>query len=84
MKYSHPCVPYLVDNRPRLNPVLLQIIRPPCIKCCNYPVYYLLFLSRFWKVHSALFIEPGKDLFEFIDSVVLNIMADLLQFRKLV
>jgi len=71
-------MPDLMNNCLRLRPFVFYVCHPPSVKGSNNPVNDLLLLAGFGEVHATLFIETGEDLFQSIDGIILDVMANLL------
>jgi hypothetical protein len=76
---SHSGRTDLVDDGLSFRPFLYVIGLPPVVHLVDDSVNQLLFLSRLGKGGLTLVIEAGQDLFEFIDSIVLDRMAQILR-----
>ena len=60
-------------------PFLYAIGLSPGIHLIDNPLNQVLLLSRLDKNGVTLIIEPGQDLFEFIDGIMLDRMAQILE-----
>jgi hypothetical protein len=70
---------YLLHNCLRLCPFVFYVCNPPVVKCRDNSVDNLLLLARFGKVGVTLFIEASENLFQSVDCIILDVMANLLQ-----
>jgi hypothetical protein len=70
---------YLVNHCLRLRPFIFEVSHPPSVKCSNNPVNDLLLLAGLGEVRATLFIETSENLFQSIDGIILDVMANLLK-----
>ena len=72
-------MPYLVHHCLRLRPFVFDICTLPRVKCSHNSIDDLLLFSGLGEVRATLFIETSENLFQSINGIVLNVMANLLK-----
>ena len=72
-------MPYLVHHCLRFRPFVFDICILPRVKCRHNSIDDLLLFTGLGEVCATLFIKTNENLFQSIDGIILDVMANLLK-----